>query len=206
MDTDYTEDNLNAIDNLKQTIMNLDLKSSSNILNLDQISDLNFDLNKERNSVCSTNSSNNNKQRLNRQSSNIRDSFAELNHLSSTLTGNNTTNNNNNNNGMFRPPSNLPPAESSEIIQIDLDSFRLIMQDMQNTKMLLYKLSNILREPPPPPPPPTTSDTNNSDFNLLNEDFKSDDFIMTQSFMANNPLVSSFYNHVILISKLSLLI
>jgi hypothetical protein len=43
--------------------------------------------------------------------------------------------------------------------------------------------------------PPTTSDTNNSDFNLLNEDFKSDDFIMTQSFMANNPLVSSFYNH-----------
>ncbi len=206
LDTDYTEDNLNAIDNLKQTIMNLDLKSSSNILNLDQISDLNFDLNKERNSVCSTNSSNNNKQRLNRQSSNIRDSFAELNHLSSTLTGNNTTNNNNNNNGMFRPPSNLPPAESSEIIQIDLDSFRLIMQDMQNTKMLLYKLSNILREPPPPPPPPTTSDTNNSDFNLLNEDFKSDDFIMTQSFMANNPLVSSFYNHVILISKLSLLI
>ena len=73
--------------------MNLDLKSSSNILNLDQISDLNFDLNRERNSICSStngstinNNNCNNKQRLiKRETSNIRDSFAELNHLSSTL-------------------------------------------------------------------------------------------------------------------------
>jgi hypothetical protein len=48
---------------------------------------------------------------------------------------------------MFRPPSNLPPVENSEIIELDIDTYRLIMQDLQNTKSILHKLSNFLREP-----------------------------------------------------------
>lgn len=222
---DYTEDNL---DNLKQTIMNLDLKSSSNMLNLDQISELNFDLKQDRNSVVSSSGNNRNRNR-----SSIRDSIGELSQLmtmsvsgvsnqltnsaspsltgtslseeastasnksskqrrtSSTSLGNNLTAVQQQQQPMFRPPSNLPPAENSEIIQIDIDSFRLIMQDIQNTKIILYKLANILREPQS-----TASNSfnlNNSDNVFNTDDFKPDDL---QSLMANNPLVSSFYNYV----------
>lgn len=225
-DDDYAEDNLNTIDNLKQTIMNLDLKSSSHLLNLDQISELNFDLNNNnsnsnnkqdnRNSICSVS-----KLKLANRNS-IRDSIGELSQLMSTsvscasptceektpTSGTTTTTNTNNNNNnkqrrssstsasnsasvssqLFRPPSNLPPAENSEIIQLDIDSFRLIMQDIQNTKMILYKLASVLREPQTLN---SCSDTTTTS-NLLCDEFKPDDLL---SLMTNNPLITSFYNY-----------
>jgi len=45
---------------------------------------------------------------------------------------------------MFRPPSNLPPAENSEVIQLDIETYRAILQDAQQTKVLLCKLFNML--------------------------------------------------------------
>ena len=48
---------------------------------------------------------------------------------------------------MFRPPSNLPPVENGEVIVLDIEAYRLIMQDVQNLKTLLYRFANGLREP-----------------------------------------------------------
>jgi hypothetical protein len=45
---------------------------------------------------------------------------------------------------MFRPPSNLPPTENSEVIQLDIETYRAILQDAQQTKVLLCKLFNML--------------------------------------------------------------
>jgi len=243
-DEDYSEDNL---DQLKQTIMNLDLKSSSNMLHLDQISEMNFDTRAEKNDSPSTTiSSVNNhtlgKIRSNRNSSSIRDSIGELSQLmnmsisvsnnhsaspslndessstnssttpkssisssklrrTSAASIGNTTNQSNvqqlqhqqqqqqQTQPMFKPPSNLPPAENSEVIQIDIDTFRLLMQDMQNTKIILYKLANVLREPQ------VNNNLNNSDCSLFSsDDMKPPDDL--QSLMASNPLISSFYNYV----------
>ena len=231
---DYTEDNL---DQLKQTIMNLDLKSSSNMLHLDQISEMNFDTRAEKNdspstTISSVNNHSVGKLRSNRNSSSIRDSIGELsqlmtmsisvsnNHSGSTslndeptsttpkssasssklrrISAASMTSSTNQSNlqqqqqqtpPMFKPPSNLPPAENSEIIQIDIDTFRLLMQDMQNTKIILYKLANVLREPQ------VNTNLNNSDSSLFSsDDMKPADDL--QSLMASNPLISSLYNYV----------
>lgn len=116
----------------------------------------------------------------------IRDSVGELNHLmllsSTSLSSNenqealkarrpssaslnNQTIAQNSASPMFKPPSNLPPIENGEIIQMDIESYRLLMSDLQNCKLLLHKLAYILKEP--------TSAT----------EFQGDD----------NPLLSSFY-------------
>ena len=89
------------------------------------------------------------------------------------------------NSPMFKPPSKLPPCENSEIIQIDIETFRLVMQDIQNTKTILYKLAHLLREPTS-----NAFSNNGNNDNLL--DFQPDDF---QNLINNNPLVSSFYSH-----------
>jgi hypothetical protein len=85
---------------------------------------------------------------------------------------------------MFKPPSSLPPIENSEVISIDIDTFRLIMQDLQNTKTILYKLAHLLKEPS------TSFGNSNSNENSMCE-FQPDDI---QNMIISNPLVSSLYN------------
>lgn len=80
---------------------------------------------------------------------------------------------------MFRPPSNLPPAENSELIELDIDTYRLLLQDLQNTKTILYKLANILREPS------SNSIPNNNNTNPETFDSQSDENIMTSSFISS---------------------
>ncbi len=48
---------------------------------------------------------------------------------------------------MFKPPSQLPPVENGEVITLDIETYRFIMQDLQSTKAILYKVANMLREP-----------------------------------------------------------
>lgn len=49
---------------------------------------------------------------------------------------------------LFRLPSNLPPIENGEVIQMDIETYRALMQDLQNFKTILHKLASSLREPP----------------------------------------------------------
>jgi hypothetical protein len=79
---------------------------------------------------------------------------------------------------MFKPPSQLPPVENGEVIQLDIETYRFLMQDLQSTKAILYKVANMLREP-----------TNESVF----ESTQPEDF---QNVIISNPLISSLYNHV----------
>jgi hypothetical protein len=79
---------------------------------------------------------------------------------------------------MFKPPSQLPPVENGEVIQLDIETYRFLMQDLQSTKAILYKVANMLREP-----------TNESVF----ESSQPEDF---QNAIISNPLISSLYNHV----------
>jgi hypothetical protein len=48
---------------------------------------------------------------------------------------------------MFRPPSNMPPLSDGEVIQLDIDTYRMLLHDLQSTKTLLHKLVTLLREP-----------------------------------------------------------
>ena len=48
---------------------------------------------------------------------------------------------------MLKPPSNLPPVENGELIVLDLETYRLLMQDLQNCKIILHKLGAVLKEP-----------------------------------------------------------
>jgi hypothetical protein len=48
----------------------------------------------------------------------------------------------------FKIPSNLPPVENGEMITMDLETYRLLVQDLQDTKIILHKLINILRDQP----------------------------------------------------------
>lgn len=75
---------------------------------------------------------------------------------------------------MFRPRSNLPPVENSEVIELPIDEYRLLLQDLQNTKTLLYKLFNQLREP-----------SLNSFNNGENCDLQPDENQMTNSFLGS---------------------
>lgn len=79
---------------------------------------------------------------------------------------------------MFKPPSNLKPAENSEVIELDIDTYRMLLQDLQNTKTILHKLVNVLREPS------ANSFNNNNTNNGHAEpgDYQMDDFQMTSSF------------------------
>jgi hypothetical protein len=79
----------------------------------------------------------------------------------------------------FKPPTNLKPIENGETIQLDIETYRSLLQDIQNTKIILYKLANILREP----------HLVNTVLNENGDLHESDD--------VNNSLISSFYNHVI---------
>ena len=103
---------------------------------------------------------------------------------------------------MFKPPSNLPPVGNSEIIQLDIDTYRLIMQELHTTKAILHKLSYALREPSGAGGggsvgntghgqqlPQTSSDL----ITLPSECIQPDEML---SPMAANPLISSFYSHV----------
>lgn len=74
---------------------------------------------------------------------------------------------------MFRPPSNLPPTENGEVIQLDIETYRLLLQDLQNTKTILHKLVNVLREP------------SSSSFNNDNFDIQTDENQMTNSFISS---------------------
>lgn len=47
---------------------------------------------------------------------------------------------------MFRLPSNLPPIENGEVIQMDIETYRALMQDLHNFKTILHKLANTLRD------------------------------------------------------------
>ncbi|RNA29633.1 hypothetical protein BpHYR1_012361, partial [Brachionus plicatilis] len=78
---------------------------------------------------------------------------------------------------MLKPPSNLPPVENGEVITLDLDTYRMLMQDLQNCKIILHKLGAILKEP-----------TLLS--NQVNEDNKDSDAKLTEFV---NPLLESFY-------------
>lgn len=78
---------------------------------------------------------------------------------------------------MFRPRSNLPPVENSEVIELDIDEYRLLLQDLQNTKTMLYKLYNLLREP--------SSNSFNNSVNGENFDMQPDENQMTNSFLGN---------------------
>lgn len=95
---------------------------------------------------------------------------------------------------MFKPPSNLPPIENGEVIQMDIETYRLLMQDLQNFKTILHKLAGTLREPTNYGGGDATANNGNS--NIF--DFQIDDL---QS-MVNNPLLSSFYQVCVLIIKI----
>ncbi len=76
---------------------------------------------------------------------------------------------------MFRPPSKLPPAENSEVIQLDIETYRAILQDAQQTKVILCKLFNMLS-------------SNSSDTQLTNE----------------KQMTSSFFGSIIQVKRLLL--
>ena len=80
---------------------------------------------------------------------------------------------------MFKPPSQLPPVENGEVIMLDIETYRFIMQDLQSTKAILYKVANMLREP-------------SSECGVFDGQ-QSDEF---QNTMISNPLISSLYSHV----------
>lgn len=87
---------------------------------------------------------------------------------------------------MFRPPSNLPPIENGEIIQMDIDTYRALMQDLHNFKTILHRLASSLREP---------SNINYGGGGNSNSDNLSDvqpDELQYMT-MHSNPLLSSFY-------------
>ena len=48
----------------------------------------------------------------------------------------------------FKMPSNLTPVENSELITLDIDTYRAILQELQDTKIMLHKLANLLKEDP----------------------------------------------------------
>ena len=77
---------------------------------------------------------------------------------------------------MFKPPSTLPPIENGEVIQMDLETYRLLIDDIQTTKTILHKLVNLLRDP-----------TGGCDFTYEPDDLQN---------LNTNPLISSFYSHV----------
>ena len=186
---DYCE---GTMENLKQTLLNLDHSnggSNATEEEVDEPSQLNKSISKLKNN------SNGNQ--------NIQDSIGELNQLmiSSSISTTTidepagmpnlahgrqrrpSTNSLNqmpsNPSPMFKPPSNLPPVENCEVIQIDIETYRLMMQDIQNTKTILYKLASILKEP---------SSTGAHQQALNNEANGSD--------VQPDDLLSSFYSHV----------
>lgn len=203
---DYIEDQL--ISNLKKTLINLDsagdqidlnpklshLKQQSNTrTNIkDSLGELNQLMIKSSSSLGSIlsvptddsphqqrlNSTNNNNNNMNiaNQIKQRRTSSNSIQNNTSNLNGTPTSNT-----PMFKPPSGLPPVENGEVIQIDIETYRLIMQDLQNTKTILYKLANTLREP-----------SNNP----MLSSFHSDSVFDSQSEDMQNPMISSFYNHV----------
>jgi hypothetical protein len=60
----------------------------------------------------------------------------------------NTVNGLSNNNLQFKLASQLPPLENGEIITLDIETYRLLLQDMQDCKLVLYKLASLLRDEP----------------------------------------------------------
>jgi hypothetical protein len=48
----------------------------------------------------------------------------------------------------FKMPSNLPPVENGEVITIDIETYRMLVQEIQDTKIILHKLAQVLREQP----------------------------------------------------------
>lgn len=75
---------------------------------------------------------------------------------------------------IFKPPSNLPPVENGEVIVLDIETYRLLMQDLQSCKLILHKLGAILKEP-----------------SLLSQESGQD----SQFDEMPNSLLSSFYQH-----------
>jgi hypothetical protein len=194
---EFTEEtNLNVTQEFKQSIVNLETDNSRICKDGDSIS---LTTNKEQSSHSRLSKSSHNK---------IQDSLGELNNLmmtssssiassipvtneESTLKNSNSLKHrkssmfsmNQSTNGqhvspMFKPPSQLPPVENGEVIQLDIETYRFLMQDLQSTKAILYKVANMLREP-------TTE--------CVFDSPQSEDF---QNAIISNPLISSLYNHV----------
>lgn len=91
---------------------------------------------------------------------------------------------------MFKPPSNLKPAENSEVIELDIDTYRMLLQDLQNTKTILHKLVNVLREPSA-----NSFNNNNTNGHAEPGDFQMDDFQMTSSFYGCLTQVNGTFNN-----------
>lgn len=100
----------------------------------------------------------------------------KLRRTSSTSLANVTSGSPNTQSPMFKPPSSLKPAENSEVIELDIDTYRMLLQELQNTKTILHKLVNVLREPS------ASSFNNNTNGHAEPVDFQLDDFQMTSSF------------------------
>jgi hypothetical protein len=83
---------------------------------------------------------------------------------------------------MFKPPSQLPPVENGEIIQLDIETYRFLMQDLQSTKAILLKVANMLREP--------SSDLNVFETAAAASSAEQD----LQNMKITNPFVASLYN------------
>ena len=101
-----------------------------------------------------------------------RTSSASLNNAAATTPGGNNAS------ISFKMPSNLPPPENGEVITIDLETYRLLIQDLQDCKLILHKLASILKEP-------STIPYNGEATGMENQ---LDDL--------NNPLLSSLLNFV----------
>ncbi|CAF0765729.1 unnamed protein product [Brachionus calyciflorus] len=82
---------------------------------------------------------------------------------------------------IFKPPSNLPPVENGEVIVLDIETYRLLLQDLQSCKIILHKLGAVLKEP---------STLNHE---LGQGDINSTDDVHNSEIV--NPLLSSFYQH-----------
>lgn len=55
------------------------------------------------------------------------------------------------NNLHFKLPSNLPAPsveDGGEVIQIDVETYRLLVQDLQDCKLILHKLASLMRDQP----------------------------------------------------------
>lgn len=80
---------------------------------------------------------------------------------------------------MFKPPSQLPPVENGEVIQLDIETYRFLMQDLQSTKAILCKVANMLREP-------------SIDLNVFETTGSAEQEY--QNMKMTNPIVASLYN------------
>jgi hypothetical protein len=70
----------------------------------------------------------------------------------------NATNTPATNSVQFKMPSNLPPVENGEVITIDIETYRQLVQDLQDTKIILHRLIHLLREQPAMVLNPTEND------------------------------------------------